>query len=119
MTAPHIKMEQDDVKAQARAQQEMMDAKMRAVRESITQQKTEEIIDPGSSSKSFFNKQKKRIFSIAIAIIVIQIIVNIWIRLSSTASEGPYAIEERREEVHDVPEPNSRLEIPGNGKQNN
>ena len=53
MTAPHIKMEQDDVKAQARAQQEMMDAKMRAVRESITQQKTEEIIDPGSSSKSF------------------------------------------------------------------
>ena len=112
-------MEQDDVKAQARAQQEMMDAKMRAVRESIPQQKTEEIIDPGSSSKSFFNKQKKRIFSIAIAIIVIQIIVNIWIRLSSTASEGPYAIEERREEVHDVTEPNSRLEIPGNGKQNN
>ncbi|AWT60704.1 MAG: hypothetical protein DF168_01923 [Candidatus Moanabacter tarae] len=102
-------MEQDDVKAQARAQQETMDAKMRAVRESIAQQKAEKRIDSTPSPKISFDKQKKRIFSIAIAIIIIQIIVNIWVRLSSPDSDEPYVIEEGLEGVHDVTEPNSRL----------
>jgi len=93
-------MEEDAVKAQARAQQETMDAKMRALRESIAQQKTEERMDSRPSEKFLSDKQKKRIFSIAIVVIIIQIVVNIWIRLSSTDSEVPYAIEEELEGVH-------------------